>query len=1025
MKRYGPLVRAGLPFLLYAAASAVFCSPLFRQPAGLGFNDWDQHLFYYASVFKSVVEYAQPPFWNPWYCGGNVLWQNPQVALLSPAYPLTVFMPLSLAMKVNIVLHYWVGFVGMHLLLRRIVGVNSLPVVFYLGALVVFSGALAMHVSVGHSWILSAFYLPLLLFLFCQSLTTEAVRYALLAGAVVALMIYNGGFQILPMAVIGIGLFAAIAAAAQRRFTPVLIAAAIFTAAALYAAPRLLPEILFVTSDRFRDTRFVDEQPDRMSIQMLVHTYLDRSQHRRTRLSGQRFPWHEYGNYIGVPGAVLMFAGVVWLLVHRPRAEGGLGASLALTSLGLFLLSVGEFNSLAPASLLSDLPFFSNFRIHSRYGIVFVTFGAVAIGGALRSLPTRALAKRATSLVWILCLLGVADLVVHNAAQFKGVFSQRPLDARFHPLKKTATLVTDARVNPYAQSSPMLRALMRDRSVYNCYENFQLTRTADATQPLVFSDGNASIVGTRFSPNRVEFAAIGGSQASVVLLNQNYSPGWRSSAGPVVLNPAYKKPSVTLAAGQTGKFAFTFRPPGLAAGTVLFLLALIGSAFTWKRQLAWNPLSDPTGARIELTLIVAGLTLLVFALPHAMSADGRARFDALAALLDEGKLSATPYSLVGPLFATPLYYIGKLALGSEWWCARFNTLLLAAGFAFTALLLARGAERRVIRTFGLLLIAGSMFPGHVRDFFGEVFTAMLVLIGVAALSRERTVLGWTSMTLAVVNTPATIVGMLFVALRHVSRSSRLRHLLAVCAAAALILGEAWIRRGHPLTTGYEASAGVRTVLPYSGLPGFSYPFFFGVLSVLLSFGKGLVFFAPGLLLIGRKDPDAPEHLRECIRYTMWFLAGLILVYSKWWAWYGGFFWGPRFFLIASIPASLAIALTLRQTRSLRVPALVGVIAIVALSGWVAINGGVFNLANLRACNQNNYALEFLCWYVPEFSVLWRPFVVSSPLSAAQQAFVGYCLLVCFWLLLPAFAAGRDRAGELLRQRAADAKKWRF
>jgi hypothetical protein len=580
-----------------------------------------------------------------------VLWQNPQVAVLSPVYLLAAVMPLALAMKLNIVLHYWLGFVGMHLLLRRIVGITSLPVVFYLGALVTFSGALAMHLSVGHSWILPAFYLPLLLFFVFGSLGTGSMRYALLAGGVVALMIYNGGLQVLPIAVIGIGMFAVVAAALQRRFTPVLVGGAVFTAAILYAAPRLLPEILFVTSSDFRDTRFVDEQPDRMSLQMVMHSYLDAGQHRGVRLPGQRFPWHEYGNYVGVPGTILMFVAVVSLLVRRPRGDGGVGLSLALTALGLFLLSVGEFSDLAPASLLSHLPFFSNFRIHSRYSVAFVTFGALATGWVLRSLPRPApIGKRAVAIVWLLSLLGVTDLVVHNAAQFQGVFSQRSFDTRFHVLKKTAALVTDTRVDPYAHGSPMLRSLMRDRAVYNCYENFQLTRTADAGHPLVFTEGTATIVSTTFSPNRVEFAAVGGIESSAVLLNQNYSPGWRSSVGPVVPDPGRGKPSVLLAKDQTGRFAFTFTPPGLALGAALMALGLVVSGMMWKRHLTWDPLSEPTSARMEQVLIVVGIAFLLVAVPHAISADGRARFDGLATLLDQGRLSNTPYSLVAPPF---------------------------------------------------------------------------------------------------------------------------------------------------------------------------------------------------------------------------------------------------------------------------------------------------------------------------------------------------------------------------------------
>jgi hypothetical protein len=99
---------------LYGALSLIFCWPLFEHPQALGSNDWDQHLFYYGVVLKNVVEYGQMPFWNPWYCGGNVMWQNPQIAVLSPVYPLSMIMSLPLAMKVNIVLHYWIGFIGMH-----------------------------------------------------------------------------------------------------------------------------------------------------------------------------------------------------------------------------------------------------------------------------------------------------------------------------------------------------------------------------------------------------------------------------------------------------------------------------------------------------------------------------------------------------------------------------------------------------------------------------------------------------------------------------------------------------------------------------------------------------------------------------------------------------------------------------------------------------------------------------------------------------------------------------------------------
>jgi len=428
----------------------------------------------------------------------------------------------------------------------------------------------------------------------------------------------------------------------------------------------------------------------------------------------------------------------------------------------------------------------------------------------------------------------------------------------------------------------------------------------------------------------------------------------------------------------------------------------------------------------EWALIDAGIVLLFFAVPHALLGDGRVRFETLTDLLERGKLTSTPYSVVGPLFSAPLYYVGKLALGSEWWCARFNTLLLAGGLAATASLLHRSVDGRLLRTFFLLIVAASMFPNHVRGYFGEMFTAVLVLVGVAALSSGRPRLGWTAMILGVANTPATLVGLLFVAIKHVRDSRRVRHVIPVLVTVSLILLESWIRRGNPFVTAYEGNAGFRTLMPYSGQPGFSYPFFFGLLSTTLSFGKGILFFAPGLLLrIGKDDRDVQSELRAFWGYSTWFLAGLVVVYAKWWSWYGGWFWGPRFFLMASLPASLAIAVELRRLPALGAPVLGALFAVLTLSAWVGVNGAVFNQANLDICEQNRYALEFLCWYAPEFSVLWHPFIAPVSLSSDQALFIAYGGLVYVWLSVPLLKTLIMRASGSVAASRVNLRTWRF
>jgi hypothetical protein len=194
-------------------------------------------------------------------------------------------------------------------------------------------------------------------------------------------------------------------------------------------------------------------------------------------------------------------------------------------------------------------------------------------------------------------------------------------------------------------------------------------------------------------------------------------------------------------------------------------------------------------------------------------------------------------------------------------------------------------------------------------------------------------------------------------------------------------------------------------MPYSGRPGFSYPLIFGVMSILLSFGKGVVFYAPGLLLpIRERDRESSGALRECYAMWMWFLAGLVLVYAKWWAWYGGWFWGPRFFLVGSLPASLALAVKLHNVKRLSLGALAALAAVLIWSIWIGIDGAVFDQAGLGGCMQDGYAVEFLCWYTLEFSALWHPFIASFGMSGSESLFTVYCLVVLAWL-----------AGPLLKQ----------
>jgi hypothetical protein len=428
---------------------------------------------------------------------------------------------------------------------------------------------------------------------------------------------------------------------------------------------------------------------------------------------------------------------------------------------------------------------------------------------------------------------------------------------------------------------------------------------------------------------------------------------------------------------------------------------------------------------VEYALIGLGLAVLFLYLPHGLVGDDLHRFGDIERLRRDGELSDGKYSLVMPLVSLPLLELGDAIQSPEWWAARFNVIVVALGIVVVLALLRGRVDGRVLRRCVLVLLFASLLTNRLRDYNAEVLTATLTTVGIALLATGRArLLAWSAIVVGVVNTPAAFVALGLVAFVETLRARRLRYLLPVPAAAAAIMTEAWIRRGGPLVTGYEGEHGFATILPYSGRPGFSFPFVLGVLSILFSFGRGLLFFAPGLVLwLSSRTRRLAGTCWPSVVFLLVYLAGLVLVYAKWWAWYGGIAWGPRFFVFAAVPASLAIAVRLvRAGESALADA--ATLLVLSCSAWVGLAGVIADPRALDICGENNYALESLCWYVPEYSSLWYPLRDVPELTNATGLVAAYCALVFAYLAAP-LVASLARAAARLWPRAAWASGWRL
>lgn len=445
-----------------------------------------------------------------------------------------------------------------------------------------------------------------------------------------------------------------------------------------------------------------------------------------------------------------------------------------------------------------------------------------------------------------------------------------------------------------------------------------------------------------------------------------------------------------------------------------------------SRDAAHRGFGDDRRRLVEIALIALGFYVLLFLLPHHLAGDDGQRFQDIELLRTQGKLSASRFSLAMPLLSLPFLALGSLIKSPEWWATRFNVILVG-GAAAAAMFALRGRiDGRLLRRFLLVLLFASLLTYHLRTYNTEVGDAVFVTLGLIYLAVGPAWLGWGMLVFVAVNTPAAVAALALVAVVEVVRRRRLRFFVPVVVALALIGAEAWIRRGSPFTTGYEGVHGFATQIPYSGRSGFSFPFVLGLLSILFAFGRGLFFFAPGLVLwLSARTRRLAGGSWTTVALFLVFILGLVLAYAKWWAWYGGNAWGPRFFVLAAVPSSLAIALRLMDAgRSALADALT--LAVLSVSAWIGI-AGILASANDSEpviCTANGYALEAFCWYVPEFSSWWWPIESFPSLDASTWAAAGYAVLVFGYLAVP-LALGVTRSAAAGVTQMLRAPGWRF
>jgi hypothetical protein len=85
--------------LIPLLACAVMAVPYLRGCRNLGYGDWDLGLEKHEALRRTVLEWGQFPWWDPWCRGGFVLASNPQCGVFGVSAPLVLAFGTSVGMR--------------------------------------------------------------------------------------------------------------------------------------------------------------------------------------------------------------------------------------------------------------------------------------------------------------------------------------------------------------------------------------------------------------------------------------------------------------------------------------------------------------------------------------------------------------------------------------------------------------------------------------------------------------------------------------------------------------------------------------------------------------------------------------------------------------------------------------------------------------------------------------------------------------------------------------------------------------
>jgi len=495
-----------------------------------GFWDWDFQQALLETSRRSVLQYHQLPLWNPFMGGGTSLAGDTLNHVWGPAFlPILLFGTIA-GIKLDIFVYLIIAQFGMFLLARNRgladEGACLSAILFTVG------GVFAHRLTHGHfEWIAIA-WMPYIVLCIDKSVRAFDWRIIGFASLAFAFLILDGGpYQFAFFGIFSVA-YAGVLAIQSRNRRVFWVLAIGSTIGILLASIKVFPmlELVMRYPRITEEINFYNAPFTPTALQLLAQSFISRAQYHRPEA------WMPYilnvGCYIGwIPIVLASFAAI-----QKPKRNWPL---LAVALMFLWF-TLGPAAPIDIWHIVNRLPGFSGLRVPSRFNVFVLLMVALLAGEGLHLIGRRTTQRKWLRLlpVGILALVTV-DLVSVNGKIFKVAFSVPPTTLKQHqhfqnysksPFLAYYKAREFYRISPHWQSG-VFPAILENRGVIETLQTIPFPNNAlpfdhpSYRGEAWIEDGQATVLGCDFTPNRIRVETDGG--GGRLFINVNYDPGWR------------------------------------------------------------------------------------------------------------------------------------------------------------------------------------------------------------------------------------------------------------------------------------------------------------------------------------------------------------------------------------------------------------------------------------------------------------------------------------------------------------------